>query len=167
MTAVDDFGVRHLIAIDSIDVNFRLNYELPKKNHYYIRMDYETPAQIINTNKEEKDIIVEIGIHPAEYYLEHLDYSYVSPDSYELLNIMACSGKKHLWTNAELIYNEEILFNLLENSSVPVWIINYSNQKTFYANEVQNKINSTYKDYLVGTSLDGLINVYRVKSGRN
>jgi len=164
MTGVEDFGVYHLAGVESKDVNFRSCYNFDRKVHYYLRLDYETPAKIINKNFQKNDIIVST-IVPVEYYLnKNLDYTYTDQNLKEFEGILACSEKKHLWTNANLLYTEEMLLNVLDNNHTTVWLITSSMNKKFYKSKISTKINKIYKNYFVGQSQDGLINVYKIKS---
>lgn len=161
MGSVEDFGMYHLKEIDSKEINFRLNYDLFRAVHYYPRQENKTPAQTINHNSKNGDIIVSTDTS-VDYYLNRLDYSYVSINSRELRVVVGCDGTKQIWTNAKLIYEEEALFKLLDNSSVTVWLITRS-MAAKYKNDTEKKINSRYKNYLFGESLDGSINVYKIQ----
>ena len=163
MLGVEDFGVHHLAAIDSKEVNFRLCYNYYKKMHYCFRLDYASPAQIINKKMQKKDIIIST-IAQVDYYLKRLDYIYNDNSFNEFMIITACAGKNHIWTNAKLIYKEEALWKLLDNNPATVWLITSSENTKFLRSNTTRKINKIYKKYFVGESLDGSINVYQIKS---
>ena len=160
MVSVEDFSVYHLKGIDSKEINYRLNYDRFRAVHYYLRKDCKTPAQIINYNLRDGDIVVSTDV-TVDYYLKQLDYSYVDAKSGGFRGIVACGGTKHIWTNARLIYERETLWKLLDNSSVTVWLITRS-MDAKYKNDTEKKINNRYDKYLFQKSLDGLINVYRI-----
>ena len=118
----EDFDINHMKKIDRKKVNFRLNYGPSRTRHYYTRRDYRTPAQMINAEIDNTDIVISTLI-PVDYYLERLDYIYIDLRSNELPGKIACSGTKELWSNTNLLYKEANLWHILDNHSSTVWII--------------------------------------------
>ncbi len=72
----DDFGINHMIQIDSKEYNFRTVLRSDLVRHYFQRADVRTPAEIINKKASANDIIIINELNMA-YYLNRLDYAYI------------------------------------------------------------------------------------------
>ena len=156
----EDFSVYHMRKIDSKEVNFRINYDFFKARHYYIRMDYRCPAQIVNENIDDGHIVI-TTLSPTEYYLNFLDYIYIDYCSGKFWGRIACAGTRDLWTNSKLIYKEDRLYNVVDHHPSTVWLIAAS-EKAKYRSRTSKKINEKYREYIFGKSVDGMINVYKI-----
>ena len=154
-----DFNARHLINIDSKEINFRMNYKENMIRHYYPRWDVKTPADIVNKEKKANDVTIidELNI---EFYLNELDYIYVNYDHLRFRMIAIDGGKKERWTNANLIYTNQQLQNLFENTKGNVWFITIHKP---HLNEINFKEN--FKKFLYYTSIDKNIFVYKIPGG--
>jgi len=169
----EDFSFSHMKRIDSKEINFRLNYAPSRTKHYYTRRDYRTPAQIINENRKKGDIVIST-LTPVDYYLEHLDYIYIDSRSGRLPGVIGCSGTKELWSNANLIYRETDLWNILDNCPSTVWIIGVSDAEKGSSEKsgkipieirsISEKISQRYILHRYKASVDGKIEVYRLNS---
>lgn len=156
----EDFSVYHMRKIDSKEVNFRINYDFFKAQHYIVRMDYRCPAQIVNENIDDGHIVI-TTLSPTEYYLNLLDYSYIDYRGKAFWGISACAGNRNLWTNSKLIYKEDKLYNVVDNHPSTVWLIAAS-EKAKYRSRTSKKINEKYREYIFDKSVDGMINVYKI-----
>jgi hypothetical protein len=128
MAIVEDYKIGHLYKIDSAEINFRTTVDRDTAVHYYHRLDYRTPAEIINAAASKEDIIISI-FTPSAYYLNRVDYIYLD-SIFHLLIESTSNGTKELWTNADLIHKEQQLWDLIQNSSNPVWVIAGSEKMT-------------------------------------
>jgi len=156
----EDFSIYHMKRIDSKEVNFRMNLNLPKVRHYYGRRDYKTPALIINENIGNGNIVVS-SLTPPDYYLNQLDYSYINWKE-DRFSIRSCfAGTKDLWSNSKLIYKEEALWDIVDNHPSIVWLIAASD-KAKPSSQISRKISEKYHKYIFGSSIDGMINVYKI-----
>jgi len=155
----DDYDFRHLAMIDSAEINYRTVYDTPKTFHLFNRMDFRTPAEYVNERMGPDDIVI-TSVRPAHYYLDRLDYFYIDSRNRELPGIVACGGKKEIWTNAGLLYNKEMLLELIADSSKPVWLIVRANEYP-YIWQGEKLIADTYVDRLVYKSIDNSVAVYR------
>ena len=162
MGIAEDYQFKHLYKIDSAETNFRMGIDRSLAVHYYHRLDYRTPADIINSAVNSEDIIVTI-FTPTAYYLNRTDYIYMD-DLFHLSIESARNGKNELWTNAKLLYKKEHLWNLIQKSSTPVWLIAGSrkNDRNDSVKAISLEIESRYDRFLVGSSIDQKIVVYRV-----
>lgn len=167
----EDFGIDHMKKIDSKEVNFRLDYGPSRTRHYYTRRDYRTPALTINEQIKDGDIVISL-LTPPDYYLKHLDYIYIDSRSKRLPGVVACSGTKELWSNANLIYKEANLWHILDHHPSTVWIIAASDTPRYSSGKsvemprklraISEKISQRYNLHPYKTSVDGMIDVYKV-----
>jgi len=155
-----DYSFRHLLNIDNNEIRFRTIYEPKIENIYYYQEDYLTPAQVINKNMNDDDIIITTQA-AMSYYLKKLDYEYLNYKHKEFSIRSRQSGTKEVWTNANLIYREENFFNLLRNSNSTKWLSIFSKKRSGISS-TEEKVISEFSNYLYYTNIDETINVYKI-----
>ncbi len=157
-----DFNPNHILKIDSKEVRFRTIYSALRERMYYEQEDYMTPANVINKNALDNDIIIttEAPI-TIEYYLKRLDYIYIDYKDGEFTGRSRLNGKKEIWTGANLIYKEQDFLNILKDSKSTIWLSDFS-KKRYITNSLEEKINKEYSKYLYYVNYDSTINVYRI-----
>jgi hypothetical protein len=158
-----DWNTNHIFNVDSYDINFRTvysnNYNLTK--HYYPRRDKADPAEYVNKNRKEDDIVI-ISEIPFDYYLDRFDYVYRSFDHKEFGAISCDQGKLERWSNAPLIYKEKDLYNLIENAKSYVWLILLERRK----NSDQINIRKKYNSSSIHRSPDNEYIIYKIPGGK-
>lgn len=162
----EDFGIYHMRNIDSAKINFRAVYNYNMARHYYLRADYRTPAEIVNKQIKAGDIVMSTLITP-DYYLRSLDYFYVDGERHtrRLCRVSGRSGKRDLWSNANLVYRDEDLWKIVRSHYGRTWIISSTEQaRTTGDAVIAREISQKYGKFLVGTSLDKMIAVYMVEN---
>ena len=117
----EDFNLNHLFNIDTKRVNYRINYTYTQKDHYYPRWDTRTPAEIINNDASPQDIII-TNEQVNDFYLKRLDYVYKDYRG-NMIGVSADHGKKEIWTNADLLYDDQQLIYLLNHNKNQKWVI--------------------------------------------
>jgi hypothetical protein len=167
----EDFGIDHMKRIDKKEINFRLVYRTSRARHYYNRMDYRSPALLINDEIEDNDIVISL-FTPVDYYLKRIDYNYIDLRSGKLPGVVACEGTKDLWSNSKLIFKESNLWHIVDKHPSTVWIIAPSETTRVNLKKIVNisqrlrKISHTilqnYNVEQYKTSVDGLIDVYKI-----
>ena len=155
-----DYYLHHLLNITSKEIRYRTIYSPKHADMYYFQEDYKTPAEVINKNMNSSDIIVTTQT-PIEYYLNRLDYDYVNYKFDEFPIISRLNGKKEVWTNANLIYREKDLFQLLDHSNSTIWLTDFS-KKRYGVSPTEMKINKEFKRYLYYVNIDSTINVFKI-----
>jgi hypothetical protein len=155
----EDFNLRHLFLIDSREMNYRQNFTLAEKIHYYPRWDTRTPAEFINKNLKNDEIVI-INEQVYDYYLNRTDYFYYNYKGPEFTGISVNKGKKERWTNARLIYNTKDLKGLLIDKKKTKWLL----VNTFYTNKDLDTINTftDSKRYLIYSDQDSITFVYKI-----
>jgi hypothetical protein len=156
----EDFGIYHLTHIGTPEINFRTIYSPALQSLYYPRQDYSSPAQYINQNIQEGDMVISM-VPVVDFYLDRMDYRFESRESGRFRIISACGGERELWSNAPLLSKEGELFRLVDGQNGPVWILAYSALRHYRA-KAECTIENKYENALVYTSIDKTINVFRL-----
>ena len=58
MVSAEDYSIEDMMKVDSKEINFRINYDKYKANHYYTRSDYKSVAQAVNIEIKKNDIVI-------------------------------------------------------------------------------------------------------------
>ncbi len=124
----EDHEVKYLTNVDSLKNSFRINYPRKLAETYYFKENYKSTAKIISQNMKPNDITIST-VAPIEYYLPKLDYYYRSYDDVEFWGRSRDGGRKEVWTNSNLLYKENQLINLVDESKVNIWLITYTNTR--------------------------------------
>ena len=155
-----DFSLYHLLNINSREVHFRTIYKPSQATIYFFRNDYVTPAEVINDNMSDSDLVITTQA-PIEYYLKRLDYYYRNYKDGEFTGRSRLDGKKEVWTNANLIYTKKDLFNFIKNSKSTIWLSDFSNRR-YGIQSTDKEINEKFGKYLYYMNLDSTINVFKI-----
>lgn len=158
-TYTEDFNLGYIKNIDSIKNNFRIHLDKKLSYNLFIRYDWKHPSEFINSNMSKQDIVVSINSLPSSYYLRRVDYIFLSRDFRQLVR---CNGTKERWSNADVIYKKNNLFNLLDTSTSTVWLIARSASSYNYHNELISSIADKYKNFKKYSGIDGRFNVYKI-----
>ena len=155
----EDFNLKHLEKIDSYEINFRTNFSLAQKIHFYPRWDTRSPAEFVNKNVKDSDIVI-INEQVNDIYLNKLDYIYRNEKGTDFLGESVDKGKKERWTDAGLIYTDKQFINLLENNSYRKWLI----INTLWGKELMKENNfwGEFTKYAVYANKDSSAIVYEI-----
>lgn len=154
----EDFGLMHLLHVDRMATNYRLNFDEDLAEHYYSRGDPRTPAELINVQSGPGDLIVSTTL-PIEFYLDRLDYVYRHHQHGEFAAISCKAGQRERWTNARLLYRQKVLFDLIRAADEDVWLV-LDADSSQPSELILRKI---YADDLIYTSVDGGLTVHRIR----
>jgi len=157
----DDVGFAHMLRIDSAEINYRLSYDENRGAHYYSRFDSRTPAEFVNKHKRPGDVIV-TSVPTIGYYLERLDYVYRHHKHGEFRTVSCNAGQRERWTNARLIYREDALYSLFDQTDHDVWLILSRKDRKWAPDE--EAIAARYADRLAYTTPDEVFEVYRISN---
>ena len=160
IVVTEDYNFNHLIHTGSKETYLRMNYKDNLAAHYYSRDDASSPAKIVNTHLENGDIVITTVIQ-SEHYLKKLDYFYVDYSSKRLLLLSIENGTRELWTNANLLYHQKDLFEVIKNSSGDVWMIIETPEDQ--DDSIEAQIAKIYQNDLFYKSYDKRIDVYRIQ----
>jgi len=118
----EDFNLKHLLNINTNAINYRYNFSKNLENHYYTRWDTRTPAEIVNKESRDEDIII-VTHQSNSFYLNRLDYVYIDYRGIPFKGVSINHGKQERWTGAKLIYDYQYLIDFLENHEKTKWLI--------------------------------------------
>ena len=155
----EDFEPKHLMNIDSKEINFRKNFRLPLVIHYYPRWDSKIPAELVNKESNKNDIII-TNEYTSEFYLKRLDYIFRHYSEAEFSGISILNGNRERWTNAKLIYRYSDLHRKIDTSHHRTWLI--INTTWVWAIPELDSLIEKYKPYLYTKSTDGRILLYKI-----
>jgi hypothetical protein len=159
LTLLEDFEMKHLINIDSKEINFRENMSLPLMIHYYPRWDSETLADIVDKESNQNDIII-ANEQAIEFYLNRLDYIFKDYRGVEFSGESVLKGTKERWTNAKLIYRYFDLNRLIDTTSTRTGLI--LNATWAGAIPELNSLINKYEPYLYHKGLDDRTLLYKI-----
>jgi len=155
----DDHDFNHLLKIDTQIVNYRIDYTPGRRFHLRNRMDFESPSRYINSQLQKNDYVI-TSVRPVHHYLDRLDYYYITPEDSQFWGVSACDGKKELWTNAKLLYTNDMLNRLINNGERRIWLIMKSGLFP-YPNSLESTFYTKHKNNISYLSVDKNIVVYR------
>jgi uncharacterized membrane protein len=111
----EDFNLRQLLHINSPDVTFRTGKFLRYASLWLWRKDDRSPAEFLNTHRNEVDaLVVSIHARTLPYYLHpEMDFAHYCPregdDAWRYGDIARSKGKLELWTARPLLGTEQEL----------------------------------------------------------
>ncbi|MGB7755473.1 MAG: hypothetical protein WBL23_05375 [Salinisphaera sp.] len=118
----EDFGWTHLVHIDRVAQNYRLNESPQLSEHYYARFDFRTPAEFVNLRLKPTDIVVITRVTIA-HYLDRTDYFYRNYRDGEFASISCDAGHRERWTGSRLLYRQKALFHVIDAARGNVWLL--------------------------------------------
>jgi hypothetical protein len=124
ISSTEDFNISHIIHIDSPEVNFRKIYYDKKAtiSHYIARRDYRAVADVINREAEEEDLVIST-LQTVHYYTNKIDYIFHDTEHQQFWAYTSAKGTKERWTNLDLIYQTERLYDMVDTAKSTVWIV--------------------------------------------
>jgi len=106
--ATEDFQPRHVAAIDSAKINFRLGVSPAVAAHYYPRSDMRSVGAWLAANTGPGDVVI-TGIPNLDQYYGGLDYFFLDADDARYDNYVCRDGHTDRWTNHRLLYTDDAL----------------------------------------------------------
>lgn len=153
----EDFNLKHLARIDSPEINFRMNMKHSLVIHYYPRWDSETPADVVDKESSQNDLIIS-NEQPSEFYLNRLDYIFRDYRGIEFSAESVLSGTKERWTNAKMIYRYSDFNNMIDTSHQKIWLL----LNTMWKLDELDSMLVKYDNYLYYQSIDGRTLLYKI-----
>jgi len=106
--ASEDFQPRHLIAVDSASVNYRVGMRGHWVEHYYPRNDIRGVADWLAAHVKPGDIVI-TGIPSLDQYYHSIDYFYLDEQDNRYEAYVCPDGRTERWTNRPLLYTANAL----------------------------------------------------------
>lgn len=157
----EDFGWAHMTHADSMKWNYRLPYSEALTDHYYPREDFRTPAQYVNQNVRDVDLVITTKL-VVPYYLDRTDYVYWNYRWGEFAGISCEAGRQERWSGSPLLYERDDLFDSIDRAGGDVWLVTTIGDHLPPIDELSTRYSVT----LVYRGLAGAVGVYRIERGR-
>jgi hypothetical protein len=110
--ATEDFQPRHVAAIDSAKINFRLDVSPAVAAHYYPRSDMRLVGAWLAANIEPGDVVI-TGIPNLDQYYDRFDYFFLDEDDARYDSYVCRDGRTDRWTNHRLLYTDDALASIV------------------------------------------------------
>lgn len=153
--ASGDFRPRHVAAIDSDAVTFRVTLPPALVSHYYPHNDVRGAAAWLATNTSAEDRVL-TGIPSLAQYSDRIDFAFLIDDDprYEAFSCQA--GTLDRWTHQPLLYSAKALDELLHHHRA--YLVTYPSQ----ALPILEKARAYgWRAERVWSSIDGGVNILR------
>jgi hypothetical protein len=104
--STEDFQPRHLLRIDSAEVNFRRHMSSARASHYYNRSDIRGTAEWLEAHATgPADLVISgPGVTALDWYYPALHLVYVDPSDRRLFAWSCKRGTVERWSNLPLVH---------------------------------------------------------------
>jgi hypothetical protein len=106
--ATEDFQPRHLIRIDSADINFRVDMSAALAAHYYPRADVRAVAEWMAAHRRPGDAVI-TGIPNLAPYYADFDYFFLDEEDGRYESYVCRDGVTERWTDHRLLHSMQAL----------------------------------------------------------
>lgn len=158
--AGEDFQPRHLAAIDSDAVNFRVGMSPALVGHYYPRNDVRSAAIWLRQNVPGQDAVLS-GIPSLDQYYDRTAFSFLLDDDPRYEAFACHSGTLDRWTNRPLLYSAAALDELLQRRRVV--LVSYPSQTKLLLDKARNYDWQVSK---LWSSIDGGVEILSLRGGK-
>jgi hypothetical protein len=110
--ATEDFQPRHVAAIDSANINFRVGVSPAVAAHYYPRSDMRLVGEWLAANTGPGDVVI-TGIPNLDQYYGRFDYFFLDADDARYDGYVCRDGHTDRWTNHRLLYTDDALASIV------------------------------------------------------
>jgi hypothetical protein len=153
--ASGDFRPRHVAAIDSEAVTYRVMLPPALVSHYYPHNDVRGAAAWLKTNTSAEDRVL-TGIPSLAQYSDRIDFAFLIDDDprYEAFSCQA--GTLDRWTHKPLLYSAQALDELLHDHRA--YLVTYPSQTPPILDKARD---FGWRAERVWSSIDGGVNILR------
>jgi hypothetical protein len=104
----EDFQPRHILAVDSGKINFRVGMSPVRVAHYYPRNEMRGAAEFLAAHVQPGDVVI-TGIANLDEYYHQFDYFYLDATDARYETYVCPDGATDRWTNHPVLYAVEAL----------------------------------------------------------
>jgi hypothetical protein len=109
MSLTEDFSIRHLLRIDSPEVNFRVDTPSGDEAHLQPRSDPRGAANWLAANaRAERDLVIN-AVPTVDFYFSGFDYTYIDWQHRRFAAYACRQGTVERWGNLPLLYTVEAM----------------------------------------------------------
>jgi hypothetical protein len=153
----ETYDLQHLMNVSSKTYNYRIPYDSGRKELYYSRRDFRSPAEFINQNARPGDTII-TSVKVTDYYLDNVTYTYL--DQKNLRGVLGCGGDCYIWNKTPIVYKLDKISELINSSQQDLWILSQSSRNR-YRPDIASFLDNNYSKNKVYTNLDDSVDVFR------
>ena len=111
-SATEDFQPKHIAAVDSANINFRVGMSAARAAHYYPRNDMRAVGQWLMTHVQSGDVVI-TGIPNLDQYYDGFDYFFLDKEDGRYEAYVCRDGRTERWTNHPVLYTEDELWPIV------------------------------------------------------
>ena len=131
----EDFGMRHLLEVDSGPVNFRVGMSRVLMDHYYPRNEIRGVADWLGGEVRGNDLVI-TGIPSLDEYYRHIDYFYLDQGDSRYETYVCADERTDRWTNHRVLYTAASLEPLVATGR-RVYLSVYANSERMLRQHAQ------------------------------
>ena len=110
--ATEDFQPRHIAAVDSAAVNFRVGMSASRAAHYYPRNDMRSVGQWLAQHVRPGDVVI-TGIPSLDQYYSGFDYFFLEKGDGRYEAYVCPDERTERWTDHPVLYSVDALTPIL------------------------------------------------------
>jgi 4-amino-4-deoxy-L-arabinose transferase-like glycosyltransferase len=159
--ATEDFQPAHLAGVDREEVAFRIGPYSRFHLVWYERVDFQSPAEFLNTGAAAGDAIVLVGQDPVSRFLKRSHANYVRREGTAYTVLSRRRGEVHVWSGRPLLDIPEEL-RLYTTSVRTVWLVRSTDpaRKVFVPEQVwSDRLRAETREFV---GRDGRLEVVKV-----
>jgi hypothetical protein len=107
-SATEDFQPKHIVAVDSANINFRVGMSAARAAHYYPRNDMRAVGLWLVTHVQSGDVVI-TGIPNLDQYYDGFNYFFLDKEDSRYEAYVCRDGRTERWTNHPVLYTEDEL----------------------------------------------------------
>jgi hypothetical protein len=157
--AGEDFQPRHLIAIDSDAINFRVGMSPALIGHYYPHNDVRGAAAWLRQNVPAQDSVLS-GIPSLDQYYDRAAFTFLLDDDPRYEAFSCHAGTLDRWTNRPLLYSAAALDELVQRQRI--FLVSYPSQTQLLLEKARRYDWQVAKTW---ASIDGGVEILSLRSG--
>lgn len=109
-----DFKPRHVLQVDSGEINFRVGMSRVLTDHYYPRNEIKSAADYLASQVKPGDVVI-AGIPSLDQYYGHIDYFFLDEGDSRYESYVCPDDKTERWTNHRVLYSMDALKPIVES----------------------------------------------------
>jgi len=119
----EEFNYSHIKNVSALNINFRVGRYEKFQEHWYERIDYETPALFINEHYKQGDSVV-VDSNPFGEYLNTPFYFYSPYNTHWFKQFSRNFGKEEIWSGKPMLHDLISIIQIVPADKVHnLWLI--------------------------------------------
>jgi hypothetical protein len=153
----EDFSLRHLLNIDSPEVNFRVDAG-DKEAHLQARSDPRGAARWLTEHTRGQDLAIN-GVPTVDFYYSGFDYTYIDWHHRRFPAYACRRGTVERWGNLPLLYSVEAMQSEIERANRAFLVIDGKRLEGFLERLAR------WQPHVAWSALDQRIHVIELRGG--